>query len=115
MLKNLRYETRSYNHLFMIKKFRSITALALVLTVCLTSFGQLKPPIRKISITGQTRKRPLVPPAAIDVLITGGTIITMDGSRRIIENGSIAIRNGEIVRIGTAAELRGTRARQTIN
>jgi 5-methylthioadenosine/S-adenosylhomocysteine deaminase len=39
----------------------------------------------------------------------------MDGSRRIIENGAIAIRNGEIVRVGTAAELRGSRARQTIN
>ena len=53
--------------------------------------------------------------ASIDLLITGGTVITMDGSRRIIENGAIAVRNGEIVRVGTAAELRGTRARQTIN
>src|SRR5690348_12539061 len=50
-----------------------------------------------------------------DLLITGGTVITMDGSRRIIENGAIAIRGGNIIRVGTAVELRGTRARQTIN
>jgi 5-methylthioadenosine/S-adenosylhomocysteine deaminase len=52
---------------------------------------------------------------SVDLLITGGTIITMDGSHRIIENGAIAVQKGEIVKIGTATELRGTRAKQSIN
>jgi 5-methylthioadenosine/S-adenosylhomocysteine deaminase len=48
-------------------------------------------------------------------MITGGTIITMDADRRIIENGVIAIRGSEIVRVGRSEEMRGLRARQTIN
>ena len=48
-------------------------------------------------------------------MITGGTVVAMDGQRRVIENGAVAIRNGEIVRVGTAAELRGTAAAKTIN
>ena len=70
-----------------------------------------------ISTTAQTgrgagRSSSLSP---VDIIISGGTIVTMDGSHRIIENGAIAIRNGEIVRIGKATELAGTRAKQTIN
>ena len=60
-------------------------------------------------------ERAVMPVGSVDLLIIGGTVITMDPTRRIIENGAIAVRNGEIVRVGTAAELRGTRARQTIN
>jgi 5-methylthioadenosine/S-adenosylhomocysteine deaminase len=69
------------------------------------------------SIIGQTSGQPILrqAPSTVDLLITGGTIITMDGSHRIIENGAIAVRNGEIVQIGKALELRGTRAKQTIN
>jgi 5-methylthioadenosine/S-adenosylhomocysteine deaminase len=68
-----------------------------------------------------TRSRPTMAPrtsvatAVADLLVTGGTVITMDGTHRIIENGAIAVRGSEIVRVGTASELRGTRAKQTIN
>ena len=41
----------------------------------------------------------------MDLIIRGGTIVTMDGSRRVIESGGIAIKNGRIVAVGTAAEL----------
>jgi 5-methylthioadenosine/S-adenosylhomocysteine deaminase len=37
-----------------------------------------------------------------DLLIIGGTIVTMDQQRKIIENGGIAVRNGEIVDIDRA-------------
>ncbi len=37
-----------------------------------------------------------------DLLIIGGTIVTMDQQKKIIENGGIAIRNDEIVDIGQA-------------
>ena len=41
--------------------------------------------------------------APADILITGGTIVTMAGSN--IENGSVAIRNGEIVAVGPSSEI----------
>ena len=40
-----------------------------------------------------------------DVLITGGTVVTMDGSRRILEGGAIAVRGDTIVGVGTLAEM----------
>lgn len=38
-----------------------------------------------------------------DILITGGTVITMAGPN--IEDGSVAIRNGEIVAVGPSSEV----------
>ena len=40
-----------------------------------------------------------------DTLLTGGTVITMDPARRLIEAGAVAVRDGKIVAIGRAAEL----------
>ncbi len=39
----------------------------------------------------------------IDILITGGTVVTMAGPN--IERGSVAIRNGEIVAVGPSSEI----------
>src|SRR5436305_12429086 len=43
------------------------------------------------------------PELKVDLIIRGGTVVTMDGSRRVIENGGIAIKDGRIVAVGTAA------------
>src|SRR6266436_1254726 len=40
---------------------------------------------------------------SVDLLITGGTIVTMDPSRRILEDGIIAVRGEEIVALGSGA------------
>ena len=40
-----------------------------------------------------------------DLLITGGTVITMDAQRRVLDDGAIAIRADSIVAIGTRTEL----------
>ena len=37
---------------------------------------------------------------AIDLLIKEGVLITMDGERRVIEGGDIAVDGGKIVGIG---------------
>jgi 5-methylthioadenosine/S-adenosylhomocysteine deaminase len=53
----------------------------------------------------------IVPSAAqrreilVDLIIRGGTIVTMDGSRRVIENGGIAIKGGRVVAVDTAATM----------
>jgi cytosine/adenosine deaminase-related metal-dependent hydrolase len=42
-----------------------------------------------------------------DLLITGGTVITMDSARRVIDDGAVAILGNRIIAVGTTAELRG--------
>jgi 5-methylthioadenosine/S-adenosylhomocysteine deaminase len=51
----------------------------------------------------------------MDILILGGTIVSMDQDRNVIEDGAIAIKDGKIVSVGKAMNMRGTPAKQTIN
>ena len=51
-----------------------------------------------------------------DILITDGTVITMDPGRRVLEHGAIAIVGNRIAAVGTTAELRARfHARQVID
>ena len=52
----------------------------------------------------------------IDLLLTGGTVVTIDPERRIVEDGAVAIEGGRIVEVGQAEDL-GQRyqARETID
>ncbi|HYP52805.1 MAG TPA: amidohydrolase [Pyrinomonadaceae bacterium] len=51
-----------------------------------------------------------------DLLVTGGTVVTMDGARRVIEDGAVAVRGGRIVEVGTSAALaRKYAAREVVN
>jgi len=34
----------------------------------------------------------------VDLIVRGGTVVTMDGSRRVIENGGVAVKSGRISR-----------------
>ena len=55
-------------------------------------------------------------PQTVDVLISGGTIITVDAQRRVIEDGAVAIAGDRIVEVGARAELASRyRARRTID
>ena len=61
-------------------------------------------------VTAQTRRQP------VDLLVTGGTIVTMDQTRRVINDGGIAVSNGRIVAIGPRAEIESRyTSRQKIN
>ena len=40
-----------------------------------------------------------------DLLISGGTIITMDADRRVIPDGAVAVEAGRIIAIGPRAEV----------
>jgi 5-methylthioadenosine/S-adenosylhomocysteine deaminase len=45
------------------------------------------------------------PPERVDIIIRGGTVVTMDGSSRVIENGSVAVKGERIVAVGKASEI----------
>ena len=41
----------------------------------------------------------------VDLLVLGGTIVTMDVSRSVIDDGAIAVKDGRIIGIGSRAEI----------
>jgi len=54
--------------------------------------------------------------ATVDLIIRGGTVVTMDSARRIIENGAVAIKGGRVVAVGSLAEIdRQYAAREVVN
>ena len=52
----------------------------------------------------------------VDLLVKGGTVVTMDAERRIIENGEIAVRGDSIVAVGPSPLFpKGVSAKETID
>lgn len=52
----------------------------------------------------------------VDLLVLGGTVVTMDQTRRVIDDGGIAISDGRIVAIGSRAEIeRAYASRQRVS
>jgi 5-methylthioadenosine/S-adenosylhomocysteine deaminase len=73
----------------MTKFLRPMTNKLILLTLLLSSAQ---------SVTmAQRRTTP------VDLIIRGGTVVTMDGERHVIQNGGIAIKDGRIVQVGDAA------------
>ncbi len=46
-------------------------------------------------------------PRRVDLIVSGGTVVTMDAQRRVIEDGAVAVEGGRIVAVGTRAEVAG--------
>ena len=51
------------------------------------------------SLDGQAQRE------RVDLLIAGGTVVTMDSAKRVIEDGAVAIRKDEIIAVGKREEL----------
>jgi 5-methylthioadenosine/S-adenosylhomocysteine deaminase len=44
---------------------------------------------------------------SVDLIVSGGTVVTMDSARAIYQNGSVAVRGDSIVAVGPRAEIEG--------
>jgi 5-methylthioadenosine/S-adenosylhomocysteine deaminase len=52
----------------------------------------------------------------VDLIIRGGTVVTMDGERRVIENGAVAVKGGRVIAVGRTAEIdQSYAAREIVN
>jgi 5-methylthioadenosine/S-adenosylhomocysteine deaminase len=55
-------------------------------------------------------------PKLTDLIVRGGTVVTMDGERRVIEDGAVAVLGGRIVAVGKRADVeRRFSAREVID
>jgi 5-methylthioadenosine/S-adenosylhomocysteine deaminase len=41
----------------------------------------------------------------VDLIVSGGTVVTMDASRRLIEDGAVAVEGGRIVAVGKSRDI----------
>jgi 5-methylthioadenosine/S-adenosylhomocysteine deaminase len=56
------------------------------------------------------------PPKAVDLVVRGGTVVTMDAGRRVLPEGAVAIHQGRVVAVGTPAEIdAGFRGRESLD
>ena len=55
-------------------------------------------------------------PRQVSLVLSGGTVVTMDPGNRVIANGAVAIDGADIVGVDTAASIaKQFRGRETIN
>jgi 5-methylthioadenosine/S-adenosylhomocysteine deaminase len=88
-----------------MQKLRSALALFLALsTFAVAALGQVSPNDRRHTVT---QRKPLIaiPRERVDILISGGTVVTMNAEREVIEDGAVAIKGGNIVAIGSRADI----------
>jgi 5-methylthioadenosine/S-adenosylhomocysteine deaminase len=58
-------------------------------------------------LDSQSVARPPATPAPAAILVTGGTVVTMDPSHRVLRPGAVAIKGRDIVAVGTPSEVAG--------
>lgn len=99
-----------------MKKLRSVfTFLLITSLLALSVSGQVSPLDPKYRAT---KRKPLIAGLRdhADLLIAGGTVVTMNGSYEVIEDGAVAIRGNEIAAVGKRADVvKNFASRRTIN
>src|SRR5262245_30816551 len=88
-----------------MQKFRALIVFLLLSLLSFSALAQVGPLPRKNIV-----------PWTCDLLIVGGTVVTMDKDHRLIEDGAVAIKDGKIALVGKrAAVTYRLTAKQTIN
>ncbi|HEV2706508.1 MAG TPA: hypothetical protein VGV59_11325, partial [Pyrinomonadaceae bacterium] len=79
---------------------RLFTTLLILLSLCLCAqtSAQRRPGGRSGGGGNNNARR-------VDLLVRGGTVVTMDGERRVFEDGAVAVAGGRIVAVGRRADI----------
>src|SRR5205823_10914523 len=94
-------QRRFFLHLNLMCSFKLWIIISLMVLVLVAS---------SFTVMAQKRK------TTVDLIIRGGTVVTMDGERHVIENGAVAVKGGRIVSVGSAADIDRTyTAREIVN
>jgi len=88
-----------------MRKLRSRAAATTVTVLLCTALGCGAPATETAAPTGAAATGTGAPPQAIDLLVFGGTVVTMNQNRDVLPNGAIAVDDGVIVDIGAAPDL----------
>ena len=75
---------------------RAVWLCAILISGAWTVQGQSNMP--EAAMAGKPKEK-------ISLLVEGGTVLTMDPSRRVLEDGAVAVRGDTIVAVGSRAEL----------
>lgn len=89
------------------RQYQTIVAACLFLLLFLAT---------PLSVSAQAATEAPKQPESVDLLITGGTIVTMNAASEVIEDGEIAVRGDSIIAVGKAPLFpKGVVARQRID
>jgi len=87
-----------------MQKKNALSLILYLFVLCCVAF--LLPP----ALAAQARNE------KADLLVTNGTVVTMDGQRRVIEDGAVAVKDDSIIAVGPRAEIESKfEAAQTID
>jgi 5-methylthioadenosine/S-adenosylhomocysteine deaminase len=67
------------------------------------------------SVSGRPEAQPERGPRECDLLLTGGSVVTVDDERRVLEPGAVAVTGDRIVAVGTPQELGDFRTGRTVD
>ncbi len=78
--------------------------------------GAMKRPFASLLLILATAVASTAAPRAVSLVVTNGTVVTMDGARRVIKDGAIATDQGAILAVGPRTEIAAAyRATQTLD
>jgi len=88
-----------------MRKFWSRAAATAVAVLLCTTLGCGTAATESVAPTGAVGSGNGAAPQAIDLLVFGGTVVTMNQNRDVLPNGAIAVDDSVIIDIGAAADL----------